>query len=439
MPGGSQHKLMTQLALGQLPEGALAQLGGEAAADLLLETCCYPDAYFDLTNGGHERAAPYALLIEGIQFHYLPNSPTESEYKFWGVTPPDSQDRRKLERLHRLPNRNWRHAWVGFNYYLDKMVECLQTGDFKEAAGFLGTLLHVLQDAAAFIHALEGPDGLDVFALDGLITPPDDDPALLPSLALAGRTVPCTISDYVPMLLGTGVPEAAFRLYSAYARTVKHSRRMLTPLLYAIYEKREADADRLCAEMLQTGARLCADAAFTAASIAADRFDPVQKSALDEVCLSELEPVSRPRVTSQPYGLVGLTRDHALDENRQRCPLALMTDGKRREFERGFGSGTHFDCKTAFELPAGVYRTFTCWVGAHADLSRKPGFTAGIKLRGDAVRQADITSDNPACFLKCDVSGGGLLELFAESDRGLGHVNSVVWGDPLLYKDEKDG
>lgn len=439
MPGGFQHKLMTRLAIDQLT-GWTADVFDEQTKSLLLEEAClYPDAYFNTTRGGYEKTAPYALLIDGIQFHYLPDTPIKSEYKFWKVSDPDDKGHRRLERLRHETNENWKHAWTGFNYYIEKTVDCFKAGEPVEAVKFLGVLLHTLQDSVIFPHSLEGPDGVDVFALDRLIEPPGGDLSLLPSSVLGGRQIECDISGYSPRLLGTSASEAAFQLYSSYAKAVESSRKKIIPMLLNIYEGCEDKADDIYRETLSIGARLCADAAYTTLSIAFHRFEPDDISELQKVYLSDLKPVQKPRITSAPYGFISMTKDCALDDERQRRSLMLIQDGDRRSFSKGFGTGVHFDYTIAYELPADVYDTFTCLVGYHPELSRNADFCAGLRFRGNKIAETHITEDNPAFRLECDVRQGGLLELFLECAEGMsgdGTVSSVVWVDPLLMKAE---
>ena len=223
MPGHFTHRSLTRAALQALPAWARDRLPAEAERLLLDECCMNPDRYFDLFALGHDRVKPYTLLIDGIQFHYLPNTPIEGEYKYWSVV-EDAEGRRRLRRLRVEENENWRHAREGFTFYIERASAALREGRFVDAMNFLGILLHTLEDASTFLHSLEGPDGVDIFALNRLVPPPDGRLEMMGTSLLAGAAVEFDLGPYGPALLGLSAPEAAFRLYTVYARTVAANR-----------------------------------------------------------------------------------------------------------------------------------------------------------------------------------------------------------------------
>jgi hypothetical protein len=438
MPSSAHHRLLTQEALRPLPAWMRDALGTAAERRLVEECCLYPDRYFDIHGEGHRRAAAYALLIDGIQFHYLPNTPIEGEYKFWRVVPGQAGVQPRLERVVVEPNQNWRHAGIGFAHYFEKAANSLRSGRTEEAIGFLGTLLHVLEDASTFLHSLEGPDGVDVFALDRLMTPPDEDLGRLPTSLLDAPGGRCEMEGYRPALLGASPAEAAFRLYTAYAETVIRNRKRLIPLLLRLWEGDAAGAERLRALVLTDSARLASDAAFTVFSLAWERFEAEDMERLRRVHLSDLKPVREPRGLSVPYRFVTMQRDACLDDSRRRRPLALMLDGRRVTFEKGLGTGCHFDYTLAWDIPAGVYGRFCCAVGLYPDLSRDGDFVAEVRSAGATVRRVRIHDGHPAERIECPAHRGGLIELRVESETGMGNpqgrLNNIVWADLLLEK-----
>ncbi len=51
----------------------------------LVSTSSLYDRYFDLEGGRYQETLPCMFFTGGIQFHYLPNSPIEPEYKYLSV------------------------------------------------------------------------------------------------------------------------------------------------------------------------------------------------------------------------------------------------------------------------------------------------------------------------------------------------------------------
>ena len=435
MPGSECHCAISREALKALCEWQREALG-HAAGRLVQETCLFPDVYYDIHGGGHERAAPFVPMIDGIPLHYLPNTPIECEYKQWQVV--EVRGGRRLQRAQIEPNENWRYASLGFNQCLGACVDGLRTGRVADAVGFMGTLFHVLQDATSFVHSLEGPDGTDIFVLDRLVDPPDGDLSQRPSSVLAGASTEFTIEGWRPRLLGVSAAEAAFRLYSAYVEAVLTSRKKLLPLLTCVYADDPAEADRLRADILARAARLCADVAHTILCIAFDRIDPDQAAAIDRVYVSDLKPVREPRGLSLPYRFITMLRDAALDDARQPQPLSLVLDGRTVTFDKGLGTGCHYAYGISWEVPAGVYGTFSCAVGLHSELSRHGDFTAEVCMAGESVARKRCHEADPAARVRCSAHHGGLLELRVTSDAGMGvaegRVNNIVWGDPVLSK-----
>ena len=428
---------MTREALRALPEPVRAHLPPESEL-LLVDTCCMnPDRYFDIAGGGHERVRPYTLLIDGIQFHYLPNTSIEAEYKYWGVA-RRADGERVLRRVRVDPNDNWRHAWAGFNHYIGNSVENLRAGRLDDAMNYIGILLHTLQDASTFLHSLEGPNGADLFVLDRLMDTPAGRFDLLPTSVLRGRMTDFDIVGYAPALLGVTVPEAAFRLYSGYARTVMSNRRKLIPMLHKSHEGDEAGVDALSADIMRCAARLSADAVYTIFCQAFNHFLQAETDLLRAVYLSDLMPVREPRGLSMPYRFISWLPDAALDQSLKPRPLRIELDGSCATFSKGIASGSHFDYTFAWELPPAVYARLSGAVGLHPDLSRHGDFVAQVALNGQVLFRSRITDAHPGDRFECATNGGGLLELQVECAFGMGNagqcVNNIVWGDLKLTK-----
>ena len=175
MPGSHIHQYLTQTALSLVP----AETGDNTA--LVRDYCLYPDEYFSRP----ESLSPYFFSTDGIQFHYLPDTPCNELYRYWEVGADGHLHRAKPYR-----NQNFLHAKNGFSFYLTKTVDLLRRGETEEGKKFLGCLLHMLEDSAFGIHSLEGPGGFDLFALDRLTDSPVPPTGILKQLTCTGLPAP---------------------------------------------------------------------------------------------------------------------------------------------------------------------------------------------------------------------------------------------------------
>lgn len=431
------HKQVTNYTIDALPSWERKIFGSEGRR-FLEEASVFPDCYFDTKCGGYEKARPYAFFVDGIQFHYIPNTPLEPRYRFWKVVTDQKGKPLRLARIADRKNPNWEHTKRGFHFYLSQAVEHLQKKNIKDFCGFLGTFLHVLQDGSTFLHSLEGIDGTDIFILDRLIDPPEGNLSLLPSSLLCEKdALPTNLN--LPVLLGTSVAEVAFLLYSRFYKAQVYSRKRLIPLLESIYEGNTKKTEQLSSEIVSNCIQLCADVTHTIFCLAFKKFLQRQVKALERVYLSELKPIWEPAGLSLPYRFITMVKDHSLDENCNLHPLQLVINEKGRKklrtFRKGLGTGCHYEYTIAYELPANVYETFSTAVGLHAKLGKGGNVKVKIKLQGKTLFHQHFTDGHPAQQIEIPVRKGGLLELVVTSEMGTqGKHNNLVWGNPVLIK-----
>jgi hypothetical protein len=438
MPG-REHIDITRTAVNSLPSWQKKILG-EKGRGLIIEDCTMPDRYFDIKGGGYEKSLPYALLIDNIQFHYIPNTPIEGEYRFWNVVKDRNGRPLRLERVMDEGNINWKHASKGFLYYIDSAVKSLREDKIEDFAGFAGVLLHTLQDAGVGNHALEGVDGTDIFVLDRLIKPPADRPLFIPSVVLSTLNIP-EIPVCRPSLLGTSVKETAFLLYTEYYNMVSSARIKLIPIVLSTYASNKEETDRLYSEMLYRCARLCTSVLYTVICIASGKLSQRESAALKKIYLSDLKPIREPRILSLPYRFLRMLKDAALNENQKAVPLELLVgeNGKKRRkvFKKGLGTGCHYEYVLSYELPAGIYKKFMCYAGLHSRLGMGGNAFIIVKFRGRKKFSERFNERKPSAKIEVSVFKGGLLELVVRCDRGMtGIKNNIVWGDPVFIKDE---
>ncbi|MGI5868255.1 MAG: NPCBM/NEW2 domain-containing protein [Kiritimatiellia bacterium] len=427
MPG-AEHSHITSKALGLLPDWAAASLGSDAAA--LVERCClFPDRHMDVRGSGYAEAKAYAFEIDGVPFHYLPDSPAAPGYRDYkpndagtAILPPAAP-----------PNLNWKHARAGFAHYLAAASEALRQGRTADACANLGWLLHVLQDATFGLHCFEGPAGGDCLVLNRFF-PETAAPSELPT-AIVPATLPfdadCA-AGCAPTLLGTSVAEAVLHLYARYARTAHRARRLCHEAVVAVKHGVAAiDAVALAREMSGGAVAISADVLYTAACLAAGH-DGREVQRLNHVCLSDLEPVERPCMSSH-YGFVGMLRDQALDSSRRPGPLATRVDGRRKTFDKGVGLGAHYGLRLSYDIPPAVYDRFSCTLGLHSDCIGEGEIQASLICNGATVFFATLSDAEPSVSASA-ANPEGLLELRLANREGLAGKAHAVWGDPMLHK-----
>ena len=149
MPAKIHHQTITQQALCS---------SGITHADSLIEDySSFPDYY----HTRYQEVKPYLFIHDDLEFHYPPHTPVDEFYRYWNYTPETG-----TYMVSTAGNRNRSFSEAGFRFYLDNILYHLRENQTDEAHKFLGCLLHYLQDSTFGIHALEGPDGTDIYTID---------------------------------------------------------------------------------------------------------------------------------------------------------------------------------------------------------------------------------------------------------------------------------
>ncbi|MFH0964757.1 MAG: hypothetical protein V2A58_12205 [Planctomycetota bacterium] len=426
----SDHSFMTRLAFEALPPAARA-CWKDQEPQIIDRYSLYPDLYWD--PSAHEEVRPHVLLIDGRPFHYAPSN--ELEYNNWEMVPRDG--RYAIARIREGPNRNWQFVREGFLHYLDRSARLLSGGNLSDAAKALGVLVHFLEEAHV-LHALEGPDGLDFFALDRLVAPPEGEPHRSPTAVLTEMaSSEGDIRPYSTRLLGTSVGEVAFRLYSEHHRLMQQNRFLHLPLLSAILADERGEALRHLRRMNENIARLVCDAVFTVTSMATGAYDDADLAGLQHLSLEDLHPVSRPCIAGGPYRFTPFVKGACLSADRRCVPLAVrLLDGSVRSFARGWGSGTHIEAVLAYDLPPQVYEALEVTVGLHEPLGRDGRVRLRVELDDRPLVDGVLSRENPAIPCCLPVVAGGYLRLITRSllEDWTAPENNLVWGDPRLVR-----
>ena len=417
MPG-KEHCFITEHAIKLLDEWEQNIIAPEFD-NLVNEYCKYPDTYFDVNGGGHEKALPYYFETDGIQFHYIPDTPVADKYRYWNVLDG------KLTPGCKSENLNWKHAKNGFTYYLTNAVGCLKKDKVKEALSFTGCLLHMLQDSTFSLHSLEGVYGTDLFVLDRLFEYGDDFTKMPSNVMVGDIPAEAVVSpSHTPASLGNSISEAVFILYTHYAATSLRARKLTFQIIQKRVEGKIAtDQFR---EMFQGSTKLIADVLNTIFHLAADKHVKLPK-----LYLSDIEPIERPWGIPGPYRFTTMLKDNAIVADGKSGPLKLTVDGVEREFEKGMSFGCHVTTSFIYDIPKDVFGEFKCFVGLQTEYAKTGNAKVEFLNNGKIVLAKKIDAATPSHSVTIK-KPEGLFEIRCSSPDSARMRTVITLGNPEL-------
>ncbi len=397
------HIAITKAALGVLPSWQ-QELLGEEAARLGSAYCLIPDqVYSDKEN------AKFAMREDKPGEVYLLNLHLPA------------QQAENLETLR---------------YFMMKAVEALRSGKIGEAARFMGTICHQLEDYGSPSHTVPGDN---MFTLLQQFLPPSEamKDKLLHSPIESGE-LDIAIDDYQPALLGLTVEEASWRLMHRLHEAVINARSTTIPIIQALYAE---DAESVTTHQLKAAtedARVVADALYTLISLGSEKFEEAERAPLKTVKIGAFFPVEAASLyypQSQFFGQPhwGHPRSGVvLAGGTQAMPLKLRLESGENEFTNGISAGMG---KTlTFPLPEKVYARFTVLAGLHPELGEKGRVEFTVSGDDKPLASVILNGTDPARLLECDLSGVSRIQLTLTS-RGLdARSNYAIWADPVVTK-----
>lgn len=408
MPDSATHCRLTESALALIP----FETGDNAG--LIRDYCNYPDLYLSEP----EKLAPYTFFRDGIQFHYLPDTPCNELYRYWSADPEHG-----IHRSRPFINENFLHACAGFGHYISETVRRFRHGDREEGKKYLGVLLHVLEDSAFGLHALEGPGGTDVFALNRLMESP-----LLPLEFLTEILCPdLEPPPYVARSLGNSVDEAVMRLYAAYCRAAGDSRKCCFSFVMNCLRNQREGNPPLIRRMFDNAVCLCADVIATVYLLAAGTETP-PRSCL----LSDLEPYRFPVGGFGAYRFRFWETDRAYGSDGAALPLKLEGEHGECVFSHGLSFGTHYHGDLCYRIASGVFRSFACTVGLHPASPAQGWISLDIINRGAVAESFQIGPERRSRAVCVNAPSGD----FGFRFRSLPGNGIVVVGDPVFLPEK---
>lgn len=339
-----------------------------------------------------------------------------------------------LQNLH-LPAQQAENLET-LRYFMTRAVEALRSGKTGDAARYMGTICHQLEDYGSPSHTVPGDN---MFTLLQQFLPPSEamKDKLLHSPIESGEWE-LSISDHQPALLGLTVEEASWRLMHRLHEAVINARSTTIPIIQALYAE---DPESVTTHQLKAAtedAKVVADALYTIISLGSDRFEESEREMLRTVPISTFFPVEAASLyypQSQFFGQPhwGHPRSGViLAEGSRAMPLKLRLESGEKEFAHGISAGMG---KTlTFPLPGKIYSRFTVLAGLHPELGARGRVEFTVSGDERVLASVILNGTDHARLLECDVAGVSQLKLTLIS-RGLDvKSNYAIWADPMVAK-----
>ncbi len=400
---GEPHHAITRAALDVLPAWQKGALGAELVS-LADSYCMIPDNVFtDKANA---------------KFAMMPSKPGEVY----------------LQILH-LPTQQPEYL-EPMRHFMQQAVDAMRAGNIGDAARYMGTICHQLEDYGSPSHTMPGDNQ---FTLLQQFLPPSDvmqDKLMHGPIENGGFKV--SIPGYKPRLLGSSVPEASWRLMHRVHEAILNARSTTIPIMQARYADDEAAVVRHQLRAATVDAEVVADALHTIVCLGAQTIDSAAESGLREVRLSKWVPLEaaslyypQSQFFSSPY--YGHPRSGViLAGGNKAVPLRLRTDSGEKDFADGISAG--MGKPVTFLVPKGVFARFTVLAGLHPTLGTKGRVEFTVTGDGRTLATVILNGSDPAKLLECDISEVSTLSLSLTS-RGLdAKSNYAIWAEPTLRK-----
>jgi hypothetical protein len=226
------HQRIARAGLAQLPTADREMLG--ASLDSLANAyCMYPDWYRDVVRKKNKAMIahykPYVqlpLLEDLVSWHITED--TDSETCFYIVST-----------------------------LMQRAVTHLQVGDTDQAAQYMGSLVHFIEDNACPVHVIDNKLLADLHPIPERLKP------FILHRQVEEPTFPIDIRGYTPQILGTTIIDAAHAVYPRFRSNRKNARNQAAPILEAIYADNRTVADQYRAQAAIPAAQLLADVVHT--------------------------------------------------------------------------------------------------------------------------------------------------------------------------------
>jgi hypothetical protein len=344
-----------------------------------------------------------------------------------------------LLKLH-LPAAEQPENLETLRYFIGHAVAALQAGKVGDAARYMGTICHLLEDFGSPAHTIPGDN---MFTLLQQFLPPSE--AMQGKLLhgpIESGTWAVVLDRYHPALLGTTVEEASWRLLHRVHEEILNARSTTFPIIQALYAD---DAKAVVAAQLKAAtmdAQVLADALHTILCLGAEKFAAGEAESLRTVGIARhfpLEAVNlyypQSHFFSSPYwghahsGVV-------LEGGTKPVPIRLRVpegnDVVEKEIADGISTGS--GRPLTYLLPKDVYQRITVLAGLQSGLGEKGSVEFTLLGDGQPLATATVSGSDPAHTFDCDLTGVSQLQLAVTGHGPDPKSNYAVWAEPVLSK-----
>jgi hypothetical protein len=332
-----------------------------------------------------------------------------------------------LKRLH-LPLPDQADNLVTVRCFVSKIMAALKARNAGDAARYMGTLCHVIEDFGSPSHTVPGDN---MFTLMQQFLPPSE---LMKDKLMHGPiengTFEVSIKGYQPQSLGTSVEEISWRLLHRIHEGIINARSTTLPIIQAIYVGDAESVTRHQLKAAEFDAKIVADALH---SLIAPVSSP--KTAL----LGDLWPLEAihlfyPQTEFFGAPFWGHARAGVVMENGDKAqPLQLKVEGgEAKTFSTGISTG--MGKPVTWLLPSGVFQRLTVRIGLQAGIGEKGRVEFVISADGKALSTTILNGSDPSQLLDLKLEGVTKLQ-FSTNSKGLNaKSNYAVWAEPTLHK-----
>ncbi len=335
-----------------------------------------------------------------------------------------------LQVLH-LPTVQTEYLEV-MTYFMERAVTALREGRSGDAARFMGTMCHQIEDYGSPSHTMPGDNQFTL--LQQFLPPSDGMKDKLMHGPIENGDFMVSLGGYQPRLLGTSVNEAAWRLMHRVHEGILNARSTTIPIMQALYADDAATVTKHQLRAAVVDAQIAADALYTILCLGAQKLPEMPAPvAIDTFWPLEAEKLHYPQTQffSSPYW--GHPRiGSILAGGTKAVSLKLKLESGEKEFAHGISAG--MGKPLTFVLPQGVFRRFTVRAGLHPELGAKGRVEFTIHGDGKPLTSLTLNGTDAAQKLECEVSGVSQLQLLLTSRSLDSKSNYAIWAEPELLK-----
>jgi len=339
-----------------------------------------------------------------------------------------------LKILH-LPTQQPEYLEVML-YFMEQAVAALREGRIGDAARYMGTVCHQIEDYGSPAHTVPGDN---MFTLLQQFLPPSD--AMKGQLMhgpIENGDFMVSIEGYKPQLLGTTVNEAAWRLMHRVHEEILNARTTTVPIIQALYREEKESVVKHQMRAAVVDAQVVADAVYSMLCLGAQKYAAGEQDALKRVQIGSFFPLEaaslyypQAQFFSSPHW--GHARSGViLAGGNKAVPLQLCVGSRNQEFKNGISAG--MGKSLTFLLPKDVYARFTVLAGLHPELGAKGRVEFTINGDGKPLTTVILNGTDPAKLLECDVTVVSELQLTLTSRGVDAKSNYAIWAEPTLMK-----